>query len=126
MEKIKLEVSFKDDRGEITDLIEGEDINAVTRISFVRGSVRGNHYHKQTTQWNYVISGKLRLVSHILGEDVVETLMGAGDMTVTKPNERHALVAIEDSNVLVFTKGPRGGKEYENDTFRLEVPLVTS
>jgi len=126
MEKIRLEVSFKDDRGEIIDLIEGEAINAVTHISFVKGAIRGNHYHQKTTQWNYVISGKLRLVSQIPGDRVVETLMDEGDMTVTKPNERHALVAIEESNVLVFTKGPRGGKEYENDTFRLTEPLVNS
>lgn len=126
MEKIKAEVSFKDDRGEIIDLIEGEDINAVTYISFVKGAIRGNHYHRQTTQWNYVISGKIKLVSHISGEETVETLMNEGDMAITKPNERHALVAIEDSTVMVFTKGPRGGKEYESDTFRLTEPLVAS
>jgi hypothetical protein len=35
------------------------------------------------------------------------------------PNERHAWIAIEDSLVVVMTRGPRGGKEYESDTFRL-------
>jgi hypothetical protein len=33
---------------------------------------------------------------------------------------------MENSEVMVFTKGPRGGKEYESDTFRLGVPLVSS
>ena len=125
MKRINTEVSFRDARGEITDLIEKENINAVTLISFSKGAVRGNHYHKQTTQWNYVISGQIKLASQVPSESIVETVMEPGDLTVTGPNDRHALVALEDSKVLVFTKGPRGGKEYESDTFRLKEPLVT-
>jgi hypothetical protein len=26
--------------------------------------------------------------------------------------------------MLVLTRGPRGGDDYESDTFRLEVPLI--
>lgn len=126
MEKIETRVSFQDERGKITDLIEGENISAITLISFTKGAVRGNHYHKQTTQWNYLISGKIKLVSQIPGEKMVETIMEPGDFTVTGPNDRHALVGLKYSEVLVFTKGPRGGKEYESDTFRLDVPLVKS
>ena len=43
---------------------------------------------------------------------------------MTIPMEKHALVGLEDSEMLVFTEGPRGGKEYESDTFRLDNPLV--
>lgn len=125
MEKISLVPAFKDDRGEITDLLENENINAITRITFRKGAVRANHYHKETTQWNYLISGSIKLVSQVPGEPVVETVMKPGDFTVTGPNVSHALVGLDDADLLVFTKGPRGGKEYESDTFRLEVPLAT-
>ncbi|MDB5807757.1 MAG: Cupin 2 conserved barrel domain protein [Betaproteobacteria bacterium] len=125
MEKITLVPAFKDDRGEITDLLENETINAITRITFRKGAVRANHYHKETTQWNYVISGSIKLVSQTPGEAAVETVMKPGDLVATGPNVRHALVGLEEADLLVFTKGPRGGKEYESDTFRLEVPLVT-
>ena len=37
--------------------------------------------------------------------------------------EQHALVGVTNCKVLVFTKGPRGGKNYETDTFRLNKPL---
>ena len=124
MQRIKLVPSFVDARGEIIDLLENENINAVTVITFTRGAIRGNHYHKQTTQWNYVISGKIKLVSQVPGKPVVETIMQGGDFVVTAPNVRHALVGLEDSSLIVFTKGPRGGKEYETDTFRLEEALV--
>ena len=124
MNKIDLKVSFKDDRGEITDLIQNEEINAVTLITFTKGSVRANHIHKQTTQWNYVMSGKIRIVTQKEGESKEEQIMNSGDFIVTHPNEGHALQALEDSEVLILTKGPRGGKEYESDTFRLEKPLI--
>jgi quercetin dioxygenase-like cupin family protein len=124
MEKISLPVSFQDDRGKIIDLLENEMINAVTLINFKKNSVRANHYHKKTTQWNYLISGKINFFSQEPGKDVIETIMHKGDFIVSLPNDHHALKALEDSVLMVFTKGPRGGKEYESDTFRLEVPLA--
>jgi hypothetical protein len=38
--------------------------------------------------------------------------------------EHHALVGLTKCEVLVFTKGPRGGKEYESDTFRIKDKLA--
>jgi len=121
---IKLQTSFSDDRGEIVDLLENEQINAVTLVTFSKGAIRGNHYHKFTTQWNYLLSGRVKLVSQDPDGPVVETIMQPGDFVVTEPNVRHALVGLEKSELMVFTKGPRGGKEYETDTFRLQDPLA--
>lgn len=123
MKKISLMVSFHDKRGQIIDLIQNENINAITIVTFSKGAVRGNHYHKETTQWNYLMSGKIKFVSQIPGKDIVETIMVKGDFIMAAPSERHALVGLEESELLVLTKGPRGGKEYEVDTFRLEIPL---
>jgi len=124
MKIIATEINHQDDRGSIMDLIEGANINAVTFISFTRGAIRGNHYHKQTTQWNYVLRGKIKLVAQVGNETTEEAILEAGGFAVTEPMEKHALVGLEDSEMLVFTQGPRGGKEYESDTFRLEIPLA--
>lgn len=124
MSKIQLTPAFKDDRGEIVDLIHNEVINAVTLISFRKGAVRGNHYHQHTTQWNYLISGKIKYYFQKPGEQIHETIMHPGDFIVTYPNISHALVGLEDAIVMVFTSGPRGGKEYESDTFRLNEPIA--
>lgn len=124
MKKINIIPAHADKRGVITDLLQGEAINAVTIISFTKGAVRANHYHKDTTQYNYLLSGKIRLVCQVPGNEVAEAIMEKGDFIVTLPNERHALVGLEDSELLVLTRGPRGGKEYESDTFRLVTPLV--
>jgi quercetin dioxygenase-like cupin family protein len=42
-----------------------------------------------------------------------------GDLLESPPNERHALHAEEDSVLMIITRGPRGGKGYEDDTFRI-------
>jgi quercetin dioxygenase-like cupin family protein len=125
MEIIKVKPSFRDERGEIIDLLENENINAITIVTFKEGAVRGNHFHKKTIQWNYLISGRIRFFSQEPGGQVVDTVMQPGDFVVTGIGIRHALVGLEDSTLMVFTKGPRGGKEYESDTYRLEVPLAT-
>ena len=59
MKKIKTSINFKDHRGVIIDLIQKENINAITFITINKNKVRGNHYHKKTYQWNYIISGKM-------------------------------------------------------------------
>jgi quercetin dioxygenase-like cupin family protein len=123
---LRVPVAFKDDRGEIIDLLENEVINAVTIVTFQADAIRGNHYHKLTTQWNYVMKGRIALYTQLGAGGVVEkNILQAGDLARVEPNERHALVGIEDAVVMVFTRGPRGGKEYETDTFRLEQPLVS-
>ena len=47
-----------------------------------------------------------------------------GDLVETAHNEAHAIKALQNSEFLVFTQGPRGGDNYENDTFRLKEPLI--
>lgn len=123
MHKINLKPAHIDQRGVITDLLQDETINAVTIISFAKGAVRANHYHKETYQWNYVLSGTIKIVTQLHNQSKVETIMKTGDFVVTVPNESHALTAVEESKLLVLTKGPRGGDNYENDTFRLNNPL---
>lgn len=120
---------FEDHRGIIQDLLGGGlpeplggPIDAVTQIETFKGKIRGNHYHKQTTQWTYVVSGLLRIVTsqHVAGRDVRESdTYSPGDLACERPGVRHAWEALEDTVVLVFTRGPRSGAAYESDTERL-------
>jgi quercetin dioxygenase-like cupin family protein len=124
MKKIITPINHSDDRGVIIDLVENQSINAITFISFSKGAVRANHYHKKTSQWNYITKGQIKLVTQFGEGPINEKILQKGDLVMTIPMEKHALVGLEDSEMLVFTEGPRGGKEYESDTFRLEQPLV--
>jgi dTDP-4-dehydrorhamnose 3,5-epimerase len=124
MKKIKYKVNFKDKRGSITDMLEKVHINAVTHIITNKGNVRGNHYHKKTWQWNYVLKGKAKLVCQKRNSKKTVTILKKDDFILLGPNEKHAFMALENFHMMVFTKGPRGGKEYENDTFRLSKKLI--
>ena len=113
MIKIRKKINFKDKRGVIIDLIEKTEINAVTYITQKKNSIRGNHYHKKTIQWNYLLSGKVILITQKKNKKIMKKIMKKGDLILTEKNEKHAIKALKSSEMLVFTKGPRGGKEYE-------------
>ena len=124
MKKIKTKINYRDRRGVIIDLLEKKKINAITFITQNKGKVRGNHFHKKTIQWNYLIKGKINIITKKKNRRIKEKIMLKGDLVVTSANESHAIKAIRYSEYLIFTQGLRGGKEYENDTFRLEKPLI--
>ena len=69
------------------------------------------------------MEGKLKALSQMSGEPVSTAVLSKGDLIVNVPHESHAFEALEDTTFLVFTRGPRGGENYEDDTFRLEIPL---
>ena len=126
MEILNLIAAHADSRGTITDLISDDEVNAVTLITFSKGAVRANHYHERTIQWNYVLSGQILLVTQMPDGERVEKVLNKGAFAVTRENERHALQGLTESEVLILTKGPRAGTKYENDTFRLAEPLISS
>ena len=112
---------FEDERGVIQDLLG--KIDSVTEIFTKAGSVRGNHYHQHTTQWAYVAWGKM-LFLHTEDDGIHSEARGPGSLVIEPPGVHHAWKALEDTLVLVFTKGPRSGEAYESDTIRLQVPLI--
>jgi len=109
---------FEDHRGVIQDLLGA--IDSVTRITTVKDAVRGNHVHHKTTQWTLVLAGSL-----LMACGHTQTVLGPGEIIEHQPGEPHAWKAIEDTDCLVFTRGPRAGENYETDTHRLAEPLIS-
>ena len=114
---------FEDARGIIQDLFTGQ-LDGVTEIFTRKGAVRGNHIHHHTVQWTLVRSGRLLVVTQD-GDSRKRTEYGPGEMAEELPGIAHAWKALEDTTVLVFTRGPRSGEAYESDTARLAKPLLT-
>lgn len=125
MKVINKKCVFEDERGHIIDILEKENIEYVTLISSKKGAVRGNHYHKESVQYTYVLSGRMKLVTQMPKGKVETKIIKPGDLALTPPMEKHALVALEDSQFIVLTRGPRGGRNYESDTYRLRKKLVS-
>ena len=118
-------INHEDARGIIRDIIAGVTVDSVSLITCKTGAVRANHYHKETTQYTYVVSGRLTYACQVEGGQVETREVAEGDITKSLPGERHAFKALEDSVILQLSHGPRQGMDYEKDTFRLETPILT-
>ena len=121
-QKAPLEL-FKDDRGIITDIFYKENIEHVAQIDSEPNVIRGNHYHKETTQHMLMISGSMEYWYKNVGSDEEPKVvyLKKGDLVSTPPLEIHTLKIGDDGNsFVVFSSGLRGGKDYEADTFRVD------
>lgn len=117
----KTKINFEDGRGIIRDILTHTDFDACTYITFTPGAVRANHYHAKTIQYDYILSGKLEVYSRNGFEgEIIHNTIEAGDTIKFEAGVHHGYKALENCEMLSFTKGPRQGDEYESDTFRLE------
>jgi quercetin dioxygenase-like cupin family protein len=112
---------YEDHRGVIQDWFgPDEPIDSVTHITTVKGAIRGNHVHEFTKQWTLVLKGRLLMAS-----GRTQTEMAPLELIMHDPGDPHAWKALEDTDCLVFTRGPRSGENYESDTKRLDEPLLS-
>ena len=111
---------FIDKRGFIVDILYNTKINHVALIKSNKKSIRGNHFHKKTIQYTYVIDGKLYYFKK-KGRSYQKKILKKGDLIKTMPLEIHAFKFLAKKNtLLIFSSGLRGGKDYEKDTFRVK------
>ena len=116
-----------DDRGRIADAFFGVNINHVVVIDSVKGSVRGNHYHKETVQSILITKGSMEYWYKKLNDNLPAQFVVAveGDVITSDNNEIHAMKMLEDNTQFIaFTEGVRGGKNYESDTYRVETSII--
>jgi len=115
-----IKVAHEDDRGSISDILQQVTVDCVTLITIKKDAIRGNHYHKDSIQYSYVLSGEVSAYTQIPNEKVEKAVLKAGDMLESPVMEMHSLHGVNDNSVLlILTKGPRGGGQYEEDTFRV-------
>ena len=123
----KISPATSDERGTISDILYKTDIQHAAIIeSKCGGLIRGNHYHKATTQHIFVTKGSLRYWYQPVdkSEPVKSVLVKEYELVSTPPEEIHALEIIEPNQFVVFSHGIRGGDDYESDTFRVP-PILT-
>ncbi|MDP3726073.1 MAG: methyltransferase domain-containing protein, partial [bacterium] len=113
--------AFSDERGDIFDIVE-EGISHVGLITFKKGAVRGNHYHKQSTQYTYILEGEIQFVtSDIDGKNKKEFVLTEGMVTHIPPHTVHAYKALTPAAMLDMTTLSRGATGYEEDTVRVSI-----
>lgn len=111
-----------DARGSIADVFYNTNINHVAIVKSEPNAIRGNHYHKETTQHMLITKGSLEYwYKSVDSEEQPKMYLAkVGDLVTTKPYEIHTLKITQEGNeFIVFSEGKRGGKDYESDTFRV-------
>ena len=112
----------QDSRGIIADVFYDTNINHVANITSSPNIVRGNHYHKETTQHMLITYGELEYwYKDVDSKEPPQCYVAkVGDLISTPPFEIHTLKVTNLGNVfIVFSEGKRGGMDYESDTFRV-------
>ncbi len=120
----KREIDFEDDRGTIMDIFVKDAYEHCVLIHSTKGAIRGNHFHRESLQSDFILTGRMQVYRMAADGSLIETFeVGEGSVIYWEKSEAHEFVALEDCTFLSFVKGPRGGEDYEEDTYRLEVPL---
>ena len=124
----KISPATSDERGSISDIMYKAEINHVAVIeSKCSGVIRGNHYHKATTQTIFMTKGSLRYWYQPVdkSQPPKSVLVREYESVSSPPNEIHAMEILEPNQFLVFSQGVRGGEDYESDTFRVPSIIPT-
>ncbi|MDP7525726.1 MAG: sugar nucleotide-binding protein [Dehalococcoidales bacterium] len=89
---------FADERGALRGLTQGRTWEEVNHVESVAGSTRGNHYHKDTTEGFFIISGSVKIfLLNIPDNSKTEFKVGAGDFFIVQPNVLHTFEVLEDA-----------------------------
>ena len=131
MSKIKLlKKNFEDKRGKIIDVFVNSPKDHCIIVTFTKGAVRGNHFHKKSTQFSFLLSGELDFYFAKIDKKngklkkIKKKTIKKNTFITHEPYEAHAFCSRRNSVLIAFSCGVRGGKYYEKDTFRLKNKLV--
>lgn len=118
--------THSDFRGIIADVFYDSNIHHIAMINSKKGATRGDHYHKETTQYTLVLKGKLQYWHRKVesNQKAKMVTMGRGDMIKSPPLIIHSFRFLTDNQMIVFTIGKRGGMDYEKDTYRIKESII--
>lgn len=107
------------------DIANDAKIGNVALIKSKRGAVRSNHYHKEDWHYLYVISGRMLYFERAVGEKRIPVgeWVSEGRMIFTRANMEHAVLFLEDSEILSLARNPQTHDKHEADVVR--VPFLT-
>lgn len=110
-------VSLSDDRGQITNVLERDDLKHVSVITCKKGATRGNHFHRKEVQYLYVVSGTFRSESRDVNtEECHAAIVKPGHLIITPPCVAHKLTALSSGILVQISTAPRIAMEH-TDTF---------
>jgi dTDP-4-dehydrorhamnose 3,5-epimerase len=122
--------TFGDKRGSLKKLLmksklkEDEKIEEIYVLFSNQGSVRGNHYHKETLEYFSVISGKVRVALKNLDTGAFEEIiMSANNNVILKvpPYVVHAFKNEEEEPFIMLAISSKEYNKNDTDTFPMTI-----
>jgi dTDP-4-dehydrorhamnose reductase len=103
---------FQDARGLFRGIMRGRRWDEINFVESRQGSVRGNHYHRQTIEAFYIIDGRIKVHLTDLSQDTTrEFIVEGGDSFIIKPNILHIFDVLKDSRWINLLSQAMGEKE---------------
>lgn len=99
------EFTIQDARGTMHVFLKDETVSFAECIHFLPNVVRGNHYHKHTTELLFVAQGELRLLTADVesGEQLLLDI-AEGDTVTIGGNIAHALISKTAATLICMFK----------------------
>lgn len=103
-ERVPSYFEHQDDRGKLVGIINEGDWKESNYITSIKGTVRGNHYHKETTELFFIITGEIKVSLECVSDrsNKQEFIAKAGDIFKILPGSLHTFEVIEDSAWINF------------------------
>ena len=118
---------FKDSRGSLKKILKKSNMSKDLNIdeAYVlyseKGAIRGNHYHKETTEYFCVLKGSIKFAMKGFGKEYIEEIsIHEGDNIVIEvpPLTAHAIINEEDEKAIVLVLSTREYDENSTDTYK--------
>jgi dTDP-4-dehydrorhamnose reductase len=103
---------FADSRGSLTGILQDQKWEEINYIESVKGSIRGNHYHKETKEAFFIIEGEIKIsLIDIINNSKRTFISKKGDILIVNPYILHTFEVLKDSKWINMLSKPLKGKE---------------
>src|SRR5262245_26862986 len=111
----------RDERGLFQEIVNGPSFAAVSRGRMAAGAVMGNHFHKKTRVFFFLVSGRAVIKTVNVATGATDSFqLAEGEGVFLEPGESHAIRYETDSEFVMLKSLAYDPKE--PDTFPYPVP----
>jgi len=118
-------VTHSDERGELLKLMDVDfskmfTFDEIYLVTSKLNQIRGNHFHKSTTEWFIVVKGKALFRFHnILTKENMEIIISFNDKVKIQvsPNVAHSFINFEDEELIVLAIADKIYKKKNPDQY---------
>ena len=119
---------FEDFRGSLKKILKKSnigkdlDIEEAYVLYSKKGAIRGNHYHKETTEYFCVLKGSVKFATKVVGKEHIEEIsIDEGDNIVVEvpPLTAYAIINEKDEKAIILVLSTKEYDENYNDTYKM-------